>query len=81
MSDIMSEMSKKMQVFAITHLPQIAAKGEHHYKVFKKTIEHHTVSEIKLLNEEERILEIAEMISGKNITELALNHAKELLIN
>ena len=79
MSEIMSEMSKKMQVFAITHLPQIAAKGEHHYKVLKKTIENHTISEIKLLNKEERIFEIAEMISGKNITELALNHAKELI--
>lgn len=79
MSEIMSEMSKKMQVFAITHLAQIAAKGKHHYKVSKKTVENHTVSEVKLLNKEERIHEVAEMISGKNITESALNHAKELI--
>lgn len=79
MSEIMSEMSKKMQVFAITHLAQIAAKGKHHYKVSKKTIENHTVSEVKLLNKDERIHEVAEMISGKNITESALNHAKELI--
>jgi DNA repair protein RecN (Recombination protein N) len=79
MSEIMSEMSKKMQVFAITHLAQIAAKGKHHYKVSKKTVENHTVSEVKLLNKDERIHEVAEMISGKNITESALNHAKELI--
>lgn len=79
MGIIMTEMSNDMQVFAITHLPQIASKGAMHYKVFKRTIENHTISEIKLLNFEERILEIAEMISGKNITESALNHAKSLL--
>ncbi|KAF2517507.1 DNA repair protein RecN [Flavobacterium salilacus subsp. salilacus] len=79
MGDIMKAMSRGMQVFAITHLPQIAAKGDHHYKVFKITQGENTVSELKLLSKDERIREIAEMLSGKDITDSALNHAKALL--
>lgn len=79
MAEIMKKMSGKMQVFAITHLPQIASKGDQHYKVFKVTHTNDTVSEIKLLNEDERVVEIAEMLSGKNISESAINHAKTLL--
>jgi len=77
--EIMREMSLKMQVFAITHLPQIAAKGSSHYKVYKKIIGESTVSELSLLNSDERIVEIAEMLSGKNISDSAMNHAKALL--
>ena len=77
--EIMKEMSNNMQVFAITHLPQIAAKGKQHYKVFKYTNNNTTVSELKLLTNEERIVEIAEMLSGKSISDSALNHAKALL--
>lgn len=79
MGEIMSEMSKKMQVFAITHLPQIAAKGNQHYKVFKYNMNETTVSELKLLSNDERIVEIAEMLSGKNISDSAMIHAKSLL--
>lgn len=79
MGEIMKDMSQNMQVFAITHLPQIAAKGNQHYKVFKYNTENSTVSEIKLLTNEERLLEIAEMLSGKNISDSALLHAKNLL--
>ena len=79
MGDIMRRMSQQMQVFAITHLPQIASKGHQHYKVFKSDKEDSTVSELKLLTSEERIIEIAEMLSGKNITDSAINHAKALL--
>ena len=79
MGEIMREMSKTMQVFAITHLPQIAAKGNSHYKVYKKVIGESTVSELTLLNSEERIIEIAEMLSGKDISDSAMNHAKALL--
>lgn len=79
MGDIMKEMSKDMQVFAITHLPQIAAKGQQHYKVFKSIQGESTISELKLLSAEERIVEIAEMLSGKDISDSALNHAKALL--
>ena len=79
MGDIMKEMSTKMQVFAITHLPQIAAKGNQHYKVFKSSEGENTISELKLLSQNERIVEIAEMLSGKDISDSALNHAKSLL--
>ncbi|MEL1242901.1 DNA repair protein RecN [Flavobacterium sp. DGU11] len=79
MGDIMKGMSKGMQVFAITHLPQIASKGEQHYKVFKTTQGETTVSELKLLTKEERVREIAEMLSGKDISDSALNHARALL--
>jgi DNA repair protein RecN (Recombination protein N) len=79
MGDIMKAMSKDMQVFAITHLPQIAAKGNSHYKVAKKTQGDTTVSELKLLTEDERIREIAEMLSGKDVSESALTHARALL--
>ena len=79
MGEIMKEMSNEMQVFAITHLPQIAAKGNQHYKVFKTVFGENTVSELKLLSNEERIFEIAEMLSGKDISDSALNHAKALL--
>ncbi|RYJ44390.1 DNA repair protein RecN [Flavobacterium beibuense] len=79
MGDIMKVMSSEMQVFAITHLPQIAGKGVQHYKVFKTTQADTTVSELKLLTEDERVREIAEMLSGKDITDSALNHAKALL--
>lgn len=79
MGDIMKAMSKDMQVFAITHLPQIAAKGDTHYKVAKKTQGDTTVSELRLLSNDERIREIAEMLSGKDVSESALTHARALL--
>jgi len=79
MGDIMKAMSRGMQVFAITHLPQIAAKGDQHYKVFKTTQGETTVSELKLLTREERIKEIAEMLSGKDISDSAVKHAEALL--
>jgi DNA repair protein RecN (Recombination protein N) len=79
MGEIMKEMSQEMQIFAITHLPQIAAKGNAHFKVFKSTIDDDTQSELKLLNEQERIVEIAQMLSGVVVSDSALNHAKALL--
>ena len=79
MGEIMLEMSKTIQVFSITHLPQIAAKGNNHFKVYKYEENNTTNSELKLLNTNERELEIAEMLSGKSISESALIHAKALL--
>ncbi|RAK25052.1 DNA replication and repair protein RecN [Flavobacterium aquaticum] len=79
MGEIMKEMSATMQVFAITHLPQIAAKGNSHYKVSKRNLGETTISELNLLTSEERIQQIAEMLSGKDITDSALQHAKALL--
>lgn len=79
MADIMQEMGQRMQVISITHLPQIAAKGTAHYKVFKQDNEVETNSHIRRLETEERIEEIAHMLSGATLTEAALNNAKELL--
>ena len=76
---IMQEMSSNMQVLAITHLPQIAAKGTHHFKVFKEDNQSVTLTRIKELSSDERIVEIAEMLSGKNVSESAITHAKQLL--
>lgn len=79
MGEIMKEMSAKMQIFAITHLPQIAAKGDSHFKVSKSTVGDDTQSELKLLSQEERVVEIAQMLSGAVVSDSALNHAKALL--
>lgn len=79
MGEIMKEMSQKMQIFAITHLPQIAAKGSAHFKVSKTTIGNDTQSELRLLTNEDRVVEIAQMLSGIVVSESALNHAKSLL--
>lgn len=79
MGEIMKIMSQEMQIFAITHLPQIAAKGDAHFKVFKSTVGEDTQSELKLLNDEDRVVEIAQMLSGTIVSESALNHAKALL--
>ncbi|WP_375241195.1 DNA repair protein RecN [Polaribacter sp.] len=76
---IMQQMSKNMQVIAITHLPQIAAKGNSNYKVYKAEVNGVTTTNLKQLTAEERVKEIAEMLSGKDISESALTHAKELL--
>ncbi|WP_111709169.1 DNA repair protein RecN [Lutibacter citreus] len=79
MADIMKQMSDNMQVITITHLPQIASKGKQHYKVYKEDIKNNIVTKLKELNQEERINEIAEMLSGKNASETAIEHAKQLL--
>ena len=76
---IMGQMGNNMQVIAITHLPQIAAKGSKHYKVYKEEINGVTTTNLKQLSTEERIKEIAEMLSGKDISDSAMIHAKELL--
>lgn len=78
-AQIMQKMSVNMQVITITHLPQIAAKGNHHYKVFKSDDNQTTQTQLKKLSDDERIAEIAEMLSGKNISDTALTHAKQLL--
>jgi DNA repair protein RecN (Recombination protein N) len=76
---IMQQMSENMQVITITHLPQIAAKGNQHYKVYKEEVNGVTTTNLKQLSEDERIVEIAEMLSGKDISDSAMMHAKELL--
>lgn len=79
MANIMSTMSQKMQLLSITHLPQIAAKGEYHIKVYKEDVNEVTQTRLKNLNDDERVVEIAQMIGGNNITDAAIANAKELL--
>ncbi|MDP5229762.1 MAG: DNA repair protein RecN [Cellulophaga sp.] len=79
MGDIMQAMSTTMQVFSITHLPQVAAKGANHFKVFKEEEGMITNTKMKQLTTDERVIELAEMLGGKNITDSALAHAKQLL--
>lgn len=80
MAEIMKEMGDNdRQVISITHLPQIAALGSTHYKVFKEDTEDATISQMQKLNKEERIREIAQMLSGSDISDAAINNAKELL--
>jgi DNA repair protein RecN (Recombination protein N) len=76
---ILSEMGKYMQVINITHLPQVAAKGREHYHVYKDDTLHSTITRIKLLSHEERILEIARLLSGSEVTETSRKNAQELL--
>lgn len=79
MGDILDEISRKMQVLAITHLPQIAGKAKHHFKVFKETDNNTTRSRIRKLSNEERVKEIAKILSGNEVSEAAIKTAEELL--
>ncbi|MCK0147722.1 DNA repair protein RecN [Arenibacter sp. F26102] len=79
MGDIMQAMSNTMQIFSITHLPQVAAKGVHHFKVYKEEELMGTNTKMKKLNAEERIVELAEMLGGKTLSDSALAHARQLL--
>ena len=79
MGNIMQDLGGKMQVFAITHLPQIAAKGRSHYFVYKEDQNNRTVTCIKQLTPQERIKEIARMLSGASLTDISIANAKELL--
>ena len=79
MGHIMQDLGSKMQVFAITHLPQIAAQGKAHYFVYKEDVQDRTVTRIRLLDKEERVREVARMLSGSALTEASLANAKDLL--
>lgn len=80
MAEIMAEMGTlERQVISITHLPQIAAMGAHHYKVMKEDTQEGTISKMTELTPKERVQEIAQMLSGSDVTEAALANAKELL--
>ncbi|MEM9672390.1 MAG: DNA repair protein RecN [Bacteroidota bacterium] len=79
MVNMMKEMAKKHQVIAISHLPQVAAKGDAHYFVYKDNSSDKVVSNIRRLSDEERVLEIAKMIGGDNPSNIAYENAKELL--
>jgi DNA repair protein RecN (Recombination protein N) len=76
---ILSGMGKYMQVINITHLPQVASRGTRHYHVYKDDTDNSTFTRVKLLSPEERILEVARLLSGSEITETAMKNARELL--
>jgi len=76
---ILSGMGKYMQVVNITHLPQVASRGTKHYHVYKDDTKDSTITRVKLLSPEERILEVARLLSGSEVTETALKNARELL--
>lgn len=76
---IMQEMSGGMQIFSITHLPQVASKGNHHYKVYKEDKNNVTHTQMKQLTTEERVVELAEMLGGKDLSDSAIAHARQLL--
>jgi DNA repair protein RecN (Recombination protein N) len=79
MGDIMYEMSKTMQIFSITHLPQVASKGDHHFKVYKEDRINSTHTNLKELTQDERVVELAEMLGGKELSDSAMAHARQLL--
>jgi DNA repair protein RecN (Recombination protein N) len=76
---ILSGMGKYMQVINITHLPQVASRGTRHYHVYKDDTDNSTFTRVKLLSPEERILEVARLLSGSEVTETAMKNARELL--
>lgn len=79
MAEMFLQMSQKMQVFCITHLPQVAAKGHHHIKVYKQDVEEVTQTQITFLNHEQRLEELASMLGGEKKSASAWAHARELL--
>ncbi len=78
-ASIMKKMSEDRQVLSITHLPQVAASGDQHYYVYKEDIDESTEAKVKALSTEDRLVEIAKMLSGKKTTPAAMENAKELL--
>ena len=79
MGYIMKDLGSKIQTFSITHLPQIAAMGESHFKIYKSDVDGFTKTMISRLNENDRIIEIAKMLEGNNASKSAYTHAKQLL--
>ncbi|MCU0378794.1 MAG: DNA repair protein RecN [Bacteroidales bacterium] len=76
---ILSDMGRTMQVINITHLPQVASRGKIHYHVYKEENDHSTITRVRLLNVDERVTEVARLLSGSTITEAAISNARELL--
>ena len=81
MGDIMQELAQTMQVLIITHLPQIASKGDRHYLIYKEDVEEQTKTNFRMLSEKDRVMELARMLSGANLSEASIANAKYLLEN
>ena len=78
-AEVMVSMGQKLQLINITHLPQVAAKGDCHFKVLKKELNGKTLTQLFSLNKEARVKEIAMMLSGNQVTKTAIAHAKQLM--
>jgi DNA repair protein RecN (Recombination protein N) len=76
---VMARLARRYQLIAITHLPQIAAKGDHHFRIHKETVGSSTISRIHQLDENDRVMELAYMLSGADPSETAIRNAKELI--
>lgn len=76
---ILSDMGRSMQVINITHLPQVAARGRIHYHVYKEEGDHSTITRVRLLKDDERVKEVARLLSGSTVTEAAMRNARELM--
>jgi DNA repair protein RecN (Recombination protein N) len=76
---VMAQLAKRYQLIAITHLPQIAAKGDHHFRIYKEIIGQGTISRVQQLDENGRVMELAHMLSGADPSESAIRNAKELI--
>lgn len=76
---ILSSMGKCMQVINITHLPQVASRGSRHFHIYKEDRGDSTITRVKLLSPDERIIEVARLLSGSEVTDTAIKNAKELI--
>lgn len=81
MGNMMKQMSEDIQILTITHLPQVAAKGQQHLKIYKTTNDNKTVTSLSILSPQEKVEEIAKMLSGKELTKAALENARNLISN
>lgn len=81
MGEIMKDMSNNIQIISITHLPQVAAKGNFHFKISKSSTKEKTTTSLSILSYDDRISELAKMLSGKDLTEAAIENAKNLITN
>ena len=79
--EMMSDIARSIQVIAITHLPQVAANGDHHLRVFKADTEVETLTRVETLNDDEHVMEVARMLSGKDLNQAAIENAKSLIKN
>jgi len=76
---MMADIARTIQVIAITHLPQVAANGDHHLRVYKTDNEIETLTRVETLSQQDHVLEIARMLSGKDVNQAAIENAKSLI--
>ena len=77
--EMMADIARAIQVIAITHLPQVAANGDHHLRVYKTDNERETLTHVEQLSDQEHVMEIARMLSGKDLNQAAIENAKSLI--